>query len=441
MLEQFLNHIRARNLCKATDKILLAVSGGIDSMTMLDLFRKAGFHIGVAHCNFQLRGEAADGDEQWVKGICKAHNIPFYSIKFDTVSYAAEHHLSLQMAARRLRYTFFEEIRSKHGYAAIATAHHHGDSLETILVNLARGTGIDGLKGVSHRNGNVIRPMLFASRAEIESYAESSGVAWREDSSNALDDYHRNLLRHHVIPVMEQINPNLESTIEGTLERLAAAHRWVRQYVEQFREAHVRQTGDQVIIPIGALVNSGAPAVLLWELVKNLGFNFQVCRDVLQPHQPGKKFVGEHHCLVVDRGELILTSAASRKEEPRLIDAGVETVVGMTGSLEFKVIAKKGFALNPDPSIAQVDAGIIRYPLLWRPWKPGDRFIPLGMDNEKKLSDFFIDARISLPDKDQVTVIESAGTIVWVVGMRIHDRFKITDDTSEVLTIKFRPGT
>lgn len=438
MVEQLLNHIHRHNLCKTTDKILLAVSGGVDSMVMLHLFRKAGFQIGVAHCNFQLRGEDSIGDEALVNLACVENAIPFHAVRFDTLNHAGSRSISTQMAARELRYRYFEEVIQAHGYQYIATAHHLNDSLETTLLHFTRGTGIEGMTGIPLQQGRIIRPMLFATRAIIEDYAQLHQISWREDKSNSSDDYQRNLLRHTVVPRLRELNPNLEQTFRNTQERLQGADQLLKKFIAHFREEAIRSSGTGWTIDMQKLRSQPSPQVLLWEVVKEHGFNYEQCQRIVSDHQSGKKFLSATHIITVDRNQFFV----QRKEETSVsvftIDSFTSGIQSESAALYFESVAKEKFQLQHHPERAQFDLGKMHYPLLWRPWKEGDSFIPLGMKHTKKLSDFLIDNKVPLPEKQKITVLESAGTIVWVVGFRIHDHFKVTEQTHTVLTVDFR---
>lgn len=408
-------------------------------MVMFDLFREAGIETGVAHCNFQLRGTDSDDDEAWVEEACRNSGVPFHVRRFDTADYASSRRLSIQMAARQLRYSFFGEILLEKGYQWIATAHHHNDNIETVILNLARGSGLDGLTGIPIKNGNVIRPLLFASRSDIEEYASRRGIQWREDASNATEDYQRNVVRRRVIPLLEEINPGLADTFGATLERIAGAHQWVARFIRDFADSHVRLQDDQMTIAIRPLRESGAAATLLWELTKDKGYNFGQCREIMDtPHQAGKKFLSANYQLSIDRELLIIQPITFTSHSSVLIDKDASHVASAMGELIIGVHERENFLLRKDSSLAQLDLDRIAYPLTWRSWLPGDTFTPLGMDQPKKVSDLLIDNKVSVPDKQKITVVESAGTIVWVVGMRINEHFKVTGHTRRVLVISFQ---
>jgi tRNA(Ile)-lysidine synthase len=436
MLEQFLHHIEANKLCTSADKILLAVSGGVDSMVMLHLFRQAGFNVGVAHCNFQLRGEESRGDEALVNTTCIESGIPFHLKRFDTKAYAENHGISTQMAARDLRYQFFNDLLDEKEYRYIATAHHLSDSLETILLNLVRGTGIDGLTGIPVKQINIIRPLLFATRGMIIEYASFHRLNWREDSSNASDKYHRNLLRNQVIPLLKKINPSLEHNFQNTLERLKGSSVIMRTMLDQVINTAVLIKDDQLHIDKQKLSEQPSATVVLWELIKDKGFNFVQCKDIMSnDHQTGKVFCSQTHQLTVDRNDFIISRLANKPDGDVIIEQDVNLVERGRQKLVLEVANGSTYSIDKSAAVAQLDWDKIRFPLTWRNWQPGDRFIPLGMRNPKKLSDFLIDIKVALPDKERVTVLESGGEIVWVVGYRVSERFKISDQTDNVFCV------
>lgn len=436
MVEQFLNHIDRHKLCKTTDKILVAVSGGVDSMVMLDLFMQSGFQVGVAHCNFKLRGDDSDADEQFVREVCRTRNIAFFTRSFDTKAEAARGNRSTQVAARELRYSFFREIAAVHQFDAVATGHHLDDNLETLLLNLVRGTGIEGLAGIPLRSGIIIRPLLFLTRRQITEYAKACGLAWREDSSNAGDEYNRNYLRHMVIPRLRELNPSLEETFAQSIERINAGVALARQAIAQIAGEIVSGTGDSLKIDLPALLSKDDPAVILWEILKSRGFNYDQCLLAVAPHQPGRRFFAGDNVMTVDRGVLMIERREMNALRDVRIDQGQDHAENGAIALRMKEVSAHDFRMIKDPGIAQLDGDKLMFPLKWRRWRPGDKLVPLGMTGEKKVSDLLTDARIPLPEKDTTTVIESGGEIVWVAGVRISERFKVDKNTRKVLIIE-----
>jgi len=413
VLRPFLTHIE--KLCKTTDKILLAVSGGMDSMVMLHLFHQAGFSIAVAHCNFRLRGEESDEDENFVAAKCKKWGVPFHSIRFDTNNYAIKHGLSIQMAARELRYSWFHQVKE-----------------------LTRGTGLDGLVGIPDKNDFVIRPLLFATHKEVANYAAETGVIWREDRSNETDDYQRNFVRHQIIPKLEQINPAFEQSIAKMVERLSGELAIVSHTVGIWKKQFQKDENGKIILlkigfenSLGTLYN----ATLLWRLLHELGFRFDQCEKIALAlnGQSGKKFLSTSHQLVIDRQHLILAPLSPDLSEVSIEEGQLDAFLGHQ-QLRLSDTKEIG-SFDSNEATAMLNSNALRFPLTWRKWRPGDSFFPLGMTNRKKISDFLIDQKVSLIEKEAVTVLESAGEIAWVVGYRIDDRFKVKTTTEHVLLI------
>jgi tRNA(Ile)-lysidine synthase len=439
VVEQFLNHIHRHKLCKTSDKILLAVSGGMDSMVMLHLFVKAGFNPAVAHCNFQLRGEASSADEKLVAGTCENLKVTCHVTRFETAKVADESKDSIQLAARKLRYNFFNELREQHHYQFLATAHHINDSLETILFNLVRGTGIDGLLGIPVKNEWIIRPMLFASREMVERYAIENNILWREDASNAEDDYQRNFIRLHVISRLRELNPSLEETFQSSNERIRAMVHLAKNAFGEISRRVISEADGKMNIDIEAIQKFDDPAVILWELLKDKGVNYAQCKQIVLEHQPGKRFLAGDVTITIGRNHYIVEQGEAELDDFVIFSEGETEVILNDQKLVCRQVASTDFVLIKQPGVAQFDAAKIQFPLRWRRWKNGDAFTPLGMHSRKKVSDLLIDEKISLPEKKKMTVLESAGEIVWVVGLRIHDSFKVTEKTRKVLIIECLP--
>jgi tRNA(Ile)-lysidine synthase len=434
MLKVFHDHIARHQLCKATDKILLAVSGGLDSMVMLNLFHQAGYSVAVAHCNFQLRGAESYGDEQFVKEQCDHLKIPFYCEQFDTNNYAWENGLSIQIAARDLRYAWFEEILIQEKFDKLATAHHLNDSLETVLLNLCKGTGVQGLAGIPLENGFIIRPMLFASRAEIEAYAIAEKVKWREDSSNLTDDYQRNFLRHQIIPLLKEINPSIEHTFSTTLEKVRGGVELMGAGQKELENSFVKTIDGKTFIKKEAFQSFHYAAPVLWELIKHFGFNIEQCEEIIQSihSQSGKKFLTTSSQLIIDRESLIIATHQDSWKQTEIQTGQTETILGPWKLL----IGEREPVIKANRLEAILDVDRLHFPLCWRKWRAGDSFYPLGMEHHKKISDFLIDQKISVAEKDSVTVLESNGEIVWVAGYRVDNRFKITEHTKRAIAFQ-----
>lgn len=416
----------------------MAVSGGMDSMVMLHLFHQAGFSIAVAHCNFQLRGEESDEDEIFVAAKCKKWGIPFHSIRFDTNNYAIQHGLSVQMAARELRYNWFHQVKEKENADWIATAHHLSDSVETVLLNLSRGTSLDGLLGIAEKNGFVIRPLLFATHNEITNYAAETGVVWREDRSNETDDYQRNFVRHQIVPKLKQINPAFEQSIAKMVERLSGDGAILTHAIEVWKKQFQKNENDKVILAKKGFepsLDDSYNSALLWRLLRGFGFHFDQSKKIVQAlnGQSGKQFLSTSHQLVVDREYLILVPLSSELADVTIEEGQVNAYMG-NRQLTF-LSTTIGGSINKEEAAIVLDIDSLRFPLTWRKWKAGDFFFPLGMTGRKKISDFLVDQKVSLVDKGAVSVLESAGEIAWVVGYRIDDRFKVKPTTEHVLLI------
>ena len=432
MKQSFLTEIAEKKLCTSRDKILLAVSGGIDSMVMLHLFKESGFIIGVAHANFQLRDIDSENDEKFVKQICDKNAIPCFAKRFETETYAQSNHLSIQMAARELRYRWFEELLSEHHFDLVATAHHVNDSIETVLLNLARGSGFEGLDGIASKNGSTIRPLLWATRREIEQYANENKIAWREDRSNASEDYARNFIRHRVYPLLKELNPSLEKTAEESMDKISGAVELMERGIAQWKEKFEHRKGDHVHFDKKGFERFKNPEGVLWNLIKGFGFNLDQCRQIMTalPGQPGKLFTNAPYELVIDRDHLIISKIQTGLTEA-LIQFGQREV--SLGHFKIKIEWSEKAGFKNDPSLAVLDAAKLKFPLRWRKWKSGDSFCPLGMNHKKKLSDFLIDEKISLIDKEKTTVLESGDEIVWVVGLRLDDRYKVIETTTSTV--------
>ncbi len=438
MLKRFHNQLEA--LGCTGKKILVAVSGGLDSVVLLDLLLMADCTVGVAHANFQLRGGESLDDEAFVRELAMQRKVPFHTSLFETNNDAIKMGVSVQMAARQLRYAWFDRIMDQEDYDFVATAHHLNDNLETVLLNFVRGTGLSGLQGIPIKNGRIVRPLLQFTRAEIKTYATDHRLTWREDSSNAKNDYSRNFIRHHIVPSLKELNPSLEETFARNTERLQASHELARHELERLRQTYVLQQGRQVKISKSITGLFKHPAPVLLELIKEYDFNLdQSMEIVLALHgQPGKQFLSPTHRLVIDREHLIICTHQDEWKEV-LIEEGQRHASLGHWVLEMENSTKAEVQSNNLQAILPGDK--LHFPLLWRKWKHGDFFFPMGMDHKKKLSDFLVDSKISLTEKEAVTVLESAGEIVWVVGYRIDNRFKIIEEAKKVVVFKLKTNS
>ena len=438
MIQQFNKFISENHLFDKTDTLLVGVSGGIDSVVLLDLLDKGGYNFVIAHCNFQLRGEESDGDERLVVELARKYDMPLYKTTFDTADYAQEKKISIEMAARDLRYQWFEEMRVTHHCDSIAVAHHRDDQIETFFLNLARGTGLNGLTGMKPINGKVVRPLLFASRKEIEKYRHENYLDFREDRSNSSLDYQRNKIRHTLLPVMETLNPSFREGLVKTMGYLDDSLKIFNQSIQQNWERVAQRSGRDYLISIPELKLLDPLATYLFEFLKPFGFNSDVVDDIILGLNgiSGKQFLSATHRLVRDRESLILTPLLSENQRQFYLDENVEKMTHPV-SLKISVVQNDDhFKMSKSPLIAYIDHDRIHFPLLIRKWQSGDYFKPLGMSGLKKVSDFFIDMKFSLPEKQNSWILANGEQLVWIIGHRLDDRFKITSDTKVILKIE-----
>jgi tRNA(Ile)-lysidine synthase len=425
MLTKFQHHIE-QNFAQLKDKkLLLAVSGGVDSMVLLDLFYKLKFDICVAHCNFQLRGKESDADELLVREICQDGYIPYFINSFDTLEFAKENKLSIQLAARKLRYDWFQEIISL-GFDYVLTAHHLDDNVETFLINFTRGTGLEGLTGIPAQNGNIIRPLLPFSREEIENYAQQNKIQWREDSSNASDKYFRNKLRHDIVPILKEFNIGFLDSFQNTLHHLQQAELLVNDASKLVYEKVVRHKNDQIEIYLQSLLEFQNYQVYLYEWLKEYGFSAWSDIFDLVDAQSGKQVFSETHTLLKDREKLILFKRKSISKSVVFNIQSMESKVNIPLKLEF---SRFSGGRDVNSNCIFVDEDKIKFPLTIRKWQEGDYFYPAGMNGKKKLSKYFKDEKYSLLDKENQWLLCSENQIVWVIGKRADDRFLVKGTT------------
>ncbi len=436
MLQKFKTYYKQNQLFDATDKVLLAVSGGKDSMAMLELFRLANLNFGVAHCNFQLRGEDAEADANFVSAYCKRCNIKYHSIAFDTAEYAATNKVSIQMAARDLRYNWFEKVRLENSYDYIATAHHQNDVAETILINLTNGTGLAGLHGIGQHIKNTIRPLLLFTRTEIDAYIDSNNIEFRQDKSNYDDKYTRNAIRLNVIPELEKINPKLVNSLNSTAKNLSDIELILNQKVTEEYAKCTTVVDDVIQFDIKQLNTLTPLSTYLYYFIKTFGFNGSDVEDIIQSldEHSGKTFQSSSHKIVKDRTNLVLAKIQGIASE--VIVNSVEELNDVLGLEAQLVDDTENIKIKKTPDFAYLDFFKIQFPLMFRKWKNGDVFQPFGMKGQKKLSDFFIDNKVDIVTKEKTWILTSEGKIVWVVGYRIDDNFKMTAASKQVLVLK-----
>ncbi len=441
MLQDFKNYIRKLDLCRPDDRILLAVSGGIDSVVMAQLFKEAGYDCTLAHCNFQLRGDDSEGDESFVRSLASYLELPIMVKRFDVEAEMKEHGISIQMAARDLRYAWFEELLTEHSMDRVATAHNQNDAVETFFLNLSRGSGIRGLKGISPSRGRIIRPLLFASRSQIESYQKSQRIEYREDSSNRETKYQRNKIRHDVLPIMEQINPGFMEAMEGNMARLGEVFEIYDQSIQKIRKELFTEKNGKITIAIEKLRALSPLRTWLYELFSPFGFTKMQCEGIekIMEAGPGRQSISTTHRLFMDRDRMILVPAGSLSFERFYLD-DPEKHSSLPFPMDMEVLDRAELGSIPkDPNTACLDLDSFQFPLIIRRWMHGDYFYPLGMEQNKKLSDFFVDEKVPVPEKERIWIMASGKKIVWIMGYRIDNRFRITPSTQRVLRLRFQP--
>ncbi len=440
MLDKIRQFIETNHLFSLeADPVLVAVSGGLDSVVLLDVLHRLGAQVAVAHCHFGLREEDADADEQFVRKLAKQYDVPYFAEFFQTKAFAEQEGISTQMAARLLRYQWFEQVRQREGLAAVATGHHQRDQAETMLLNLTHGTGLAGLHGIQAKNGHVVRPLLGVGRDDLHDYLVENNLRWREDDSNDSPVYQRNLLRHEVLPVLREINPGLDQTMAATAERVGGAEEIVRRYVADTAAQARRDAPEATYFSIALLQNTAATALVLHELLRPFGFSWAVTKEIVAAFTglSGKQFDSPTHRLVKDRDQLVITPRRLARYGTFQLAEGQEDLLVDGMRLRATAHAAAGFAIPRSRSTAALDADKLKFPLTLRRWQEGDWFMPLGMQGKKHLSNFLIDQKVPLNLKDDVRVLASAdGKICWVVGWRVDERFKVSEETARVLAVQ-----
>lgn len=440
VLEKIRNYVSRHALYNLEDQILVAVSGGMDSMFLLHYLMQSGVQTQVAHVNFKLRGAMSDADEQFVAQYCAQHRIPFYTRSFDTESYAREHNLSVQMAARRLRYTWFDQLCAELGCTLIATAHHATDQVETVLINQLRGTGIGGLTGIRPVSGRLIRPLLCLNRTEIAQYVREQSIPYREDLSNLGDDYARNRIRHHVLPVFESINPEFTETFAKNSEHLTEARQFILFFMEEIKSQVIESDNEEGwILNTDKLKKFPETGFILFHLLHPYGFN----RDQIQQlagaleHIPGKIFHSPSHRLVTGSHGIQLEIRTRSDKERIEIHEHSRSVEFHKRLWEFETT--ENLSISRDKNVAVLDFQLLRFPLTLRPWEAGDRIKPLGMKGSKKISDILTDLKLNRIQKEHTLVLVSGDEIVWLAGWVLNRDYRITERTSRVFKVTLNP--
>lgn len=429
MLEQFRKYINDNHLINKGDRILVALSGGVDSMVLAELLRREGYDITFAHCNFHLRGAESDGDEQFVREYAERLGVKLFVKQFDTMEFVENQKVSVEMAARELRYAWFDDLcRDARPcvFTKLALAHHADDQIETFFINLLRGSGIKGLKAMQPCNGMYIRPLLWASREEIKKFAIENDIKWREDSTNSYTVYLRNKIRHELMPVFDSVKPDAREKILESVTHLAAENQLYRELLKE--KISQIETVNGVLHSIPKLQSKQ----LLFEYIRHFGFSYSQCESIFAAldGEPGKEFYSNDYQLVVEKDSIeIFPIDLERTRHALSQQVAIQPV--RTRHALFQLI-------TDNPNIAQLDYDTLKLPLKTRFWQQGDRFRPLGMRGTKLVSDFFNDMNFTaFQKKTSPILVDSDDNIVWIVGYRIDDRFKITDKTKTICEIKF----
>ena len=429
MKNNFLHYIHEHKLFDTKSKILLAISGGIDSVCLADLLIRSGYNVEFAHCNFKLREEESDQDEIFVSDLANKNKIPFHHISFDTNHYALSNKLSIQMAARELRYEWFEKVRREISADYIAIAHNQNDNIETFFINLINGTGLKGLRAIQNKNNFIVRPLMFASRNQIGEYVKSKSLNFREDSSNKSKKYQRNKVRHDLMPLLKQINPSIENTIADEIEIIKNTYSIFKEQVDRVVKEISCQTDDGIKISKNKLIKLEPIDTYLYEILNVFGFTDlkSIKNSILS--NPGKQFFSKSHRLLIDREFVFIEKIEDDFFNDILIN---ESTLILSSPLNISFKISSNDQMDKIKDTAYFDYEKLVFPLVIRKWKSGDKFIPSGMKGFKKLSDFFIDNKINRLLKEKTLLLCSNDDIIWVIGHRIDERYKATSKTKKM---------
>ncbi len=436
MLRKIAHFIAENHLLSLEGKCLAALSGGADSVALLLALRKLGYDVEAVHCNFHLRGAESDRDEQFCLALCKRENIPFHRIHFDTTTYASLHKMSVEMSARTLRYQYFEQLRRDVGAQAVCVAHHSDDQAETVLLNLIRGTGIQGLMGMTPRNGAVVRPLLCVSRKEIECWLARQNQPFVTDSTNLMDDATRNKIRLNVLPLLRSINPSVSEHLVKTARLLREAGKMADSALPTLTE----KSAEGFRLPIAAVLATPSPRYVLHRLLQDYGFQSAQVEQLaarMESLPTGRVFRSHSHQLLIDRSQIIVEPLAVGTKPVRVPEPGTYVLSPVARIKVEKVLKTADFIVETQPAVCMLDADGVRFPLTVRTVVRGDRFVPLGMKGSKLVSDFLTDRKLSLFEKQrQLVVVDAAGAIVWVVSLRPSEKHKVTEGTKTILRME-----
>ncbi len=437
MITKVHKFIQKEDLLKPDDQILLAVSGGIDSMCLLDIFRQLPYSYAVAHVNHQLRGEDANQDQQFIERTCKTLDIPFHSISLDIKGIALAEKANISDTGRKERYNYFHQIGQKHGYTKIATAHHANDDIETMLMRLLDGSGLRGLSGIPLQNGITIRPLLIITREEIESYANQRAIAYREDASNAKEDYFRNAIRHQIIPKLTELKPSAQSGMLQSIDILKDSYALLQSLLKSELTHRIEKSNDTITVDIPSRAFLGRIS-LLYYCLEPYGFTRSQILNMAETTQSGAKFDAKNYKAIINRGKIIISEKNHLDgfDNPVSIAAIGSYPIHDVGTFGISIPTAKDF--DPSKYIELIDADEVVFPLLIRHWQPGDTFSPLGMNGQSQsLQDFFTNQKLSIFEKENVLLVESAGKIIWIIGHRIAHQVKITPKTKRYLKLEY----
>ena len=447
LYDAFRRYVAEQGLMQNNQHLLLAVSGGLDSVVLCHCCHTAGYKFTLAHCNFRLRGAESDRDEAFVRSLGERYGAKVWVQSFDTLSLAAAKKISVETMARELRYTWFHQLLGEDPLPEadavrpqlILTAHHADDNIETLTMHFFRGTGLAGLKGMEPRNGALVRPLLFARRHELEKYALDNGLTHVTDSTNTSVEYTRNYFRHRVLPLVQEVYPAADENLLNNIPRFRDAYMLYRESVERHLRRLVTRQGDEVMIPVALLRRLPARRTLLFEIIRGHGFSARQTDEVLAllDSETGRQVSSHTHRVIRHRRWLIISPVQTEKAHHISIDQSAAEVHFPGGKLHLHPLSASGWKPDARPDVADLDAAGVVYPLILRPWKTGDYFYPLGTSGKKKISRFLTDLKLSLPEKENTWVLESGGRIMWVVGRRIDHRFRITPSSKAILRLKY----
>ncbi len=442
MQKAFLQYIEKEKLFTTGEKLLVAVSGGIDSVVLFHLLHNAGFDVAIAHCNFGLRGDESDEDENFVRNLALETGVSVFVKQCNAGDYAKEQKITVQEAARELRYEFFNDLVQNPEFSKVALAHNADDNLESFFINLSRATGLKGLTGIPVKRGAFVRPLLFATRKQIEEYAFENRIKWREDSSNAGDKYLRNRIRHHLMPVLKEVYPGFPAAVRRTMENLSEAEQLFRLMLKEKRAGLIHTDGNRQIVDVKPLFFEPGGELLLYYLLKPYGFDRDVVSQLTKSMAgdvSGKWFYAPGYRLLLDRGKLILTGRDTKDTEPVWIHyPEMEIEKPLRGSCSVK--AREEVSVERNPAKAWFDLDKLVFPLQIRPWRQGDRMVPFGMKQSKPVSDILTNKKISLIDKEHLFLLLSGDEILWVMGLRNSACCRVTKSTKKVLEAELITG-